>query len=257
MHDSGRALLPRVFARVLAWRWAIVAFYALLLPPAAYFASHVGQDNSVDRLIVATDPDYIATREFEKVFGGGEFAIILVEADDPYARAVLERFDRLEQAMARIPGVEPNSALSTFRRAKAGFEATPEQSDAFRRFATGTDLFRRQGLIGDDFLAIAFVLDVPDSTQRLAAIAAIDRAIATIDTAPSPFRSLDRLGEPYVNAYLDEIEARTAPLYFGLFAVFVIILNLTLYRSVRTLIAFLVTRSEEHTSELQSRRKQA
>ena len=57
MRDPSPALLPRVFTRVLAWRWAIVGFYALLLPLAGYFASQVGQDNSIDRLIVASDPD--------------------------------------------------------------------------------------------------------------------------------------------------------------------------------------------------------
>jgi len=241
MHEAGRALLPRVFTRVLAWRWAIVACYALLLPPAAYFAAQVGQDNSIDRLIVASDPDYVATREFEKVFGGGEFALVLAESADPFAPAALDRLDRLEQAMAAIPGDEPSSALSIFRRAKAGFTATPEQSDAFRRFVSGTDLFRRQGLVGDDFLAIPFVLDVHDGAKRAAALDAIDRAIATIDTPPSPFRALDRLGQPYVNVYLDEIEARSAPVYFWLFGVFVVVLNLTLYRSLRTLLAFLIT----------------
>ncbi|HEY2385315.1 MAG TPA: MMPL family transporter [Candidatus Binatia bacterium] len=241
MWNSGGAVLARVFGRVLAWRWAIVAFYALLLAPAAYFAAQVGQDNSIDRLIVASDPDYVATREFEKVFGGGEFAIVLAEAQDPFAPAALERLDRLEQAMAAIPGVEPNSALSVYRRAKAGFTATPEASEAFRRFVTGTDLFRKQGLVGDDFLAIPFVLEVRDGASRAAALDAIDRAIAAIDTPPSPFRALDRLGQPYVNVYLDETEARSAPIYFGLFGVFVVVLNLSLYRSWRTLLAFLIT----------------
>ncbi len=241
MGDSRRAVLPRIFTAVLAWRWVIVACYALLLPPAAYFASRVGQDNSIDRLLVASDPDYVATREFEKVFGGGEFALLLAEADDPYTPAALDRFDRLERAIAAIPGVEPNSALSVFRRAKAGFAPTAGQSEAFRRFATGTDLFRRQGLVGKDFLAIAFVLEVADGRARAAAIGAIDRAIATVDTAPSPFRSIDRLGQPYVNVYLDEIEARSAPVYFGLFGVFVVVMNLSLYRSLRTLLAFLIT----------------
>ena len=84
MHtDAGR--LSRFFAALIARRWWIVAFYALLLPPSAYYASKVGQDNSIDRLIVAHDPDYVATREFEKVFGGGEYALLLLETPDPLA----------------------------------------------------------------------------------------------------------------------------------------------------------------------------
>ena len=35
-----------------------------------------------------SDPDYIATRDFQRVFGAGEFALLLVEADDPLSPAV-------------------------------------------------------------------------------------------------------------------------------------------------------------------------
>ena len=63
---AGRPL-ARFFIALLAQRWLVLAIYAILLPPAAFFASKVQQDNSVDRLIVATDPDFVATR---RVRGG-------------------------------------------------------------------------------------------------------------------------------------------------------------------------------------------
>lgn len=69
--------LSRFFAFVIARRWYVVASYALLLLPSAYFAAKVRQDNSLDRLITATDPDYVATRDFQRVFGTGEFALLL------------------------------------------------------------------------------------------------------------------------------------------------------------------------------------
>ena len=71
----------------------------VLLVPSVRFAIRVGQDNSLDRLIVPGDPDHIATQEFEQVFGSGEFALLLAEADDPYAPAVLERVDGIERAL--------------------------------------------------------------------------------------------------------------------------------------------------------------
>ncbi len=240
MIGAAEGLLSRVVARVVAWRWTIVVLYALFLPPSVYFASQVEQDNSIDRLIVATDPDYLATREFQQVFGGGEYALLLAEADDPFAPAVLDRIDRIEQALRGIPRVEPNSALSAFRRTTARFEATPEQARAFRAFATGTDLLRRQGLVGDHSLAIGILLEVRGTEERRATLEAIDRALAELDTGPTPLRALHRLGQPFVNAYLDETQ-RTTPRYFVLFAVFVVGLNLVLYRSVRTLLAFLIT----------------
>jgi predicted RND superfamily exporter protein len=232
--------LPRIFAALIAKRWYIIAVYALLLPPSVYFAAQVRQDNSIDRLIVPSDPDYIATRAFEKVFGAGEFALLLIEADDPLSPAVIERVDRIERALQSVPKVRANSALSVYRRARAGFELSPGQIDAFRRFATGTDLFRRQGLVGDHYLAIGLVIDVAGSDDRLRTLAAIDRAIAQADEGTAPVGILHRLGQPYVNAYLDETQ-RSAWQYFVLFAAFVIVLNVSLYRSARTLAAFLIT----------------
>src|SRR4030095_2297196 len=59
-------------------------------------------------------------------------------------------------------------------------------------------------------------------------------------STPSPLKSVSPPGLPFVNAYLDESQ-RDAPKYFGLFAVFVVALVLFLYRSVRTLLAFVLT----------------
>ena len=90
--------LKSAFARVVAWRWYIVALYACVLPPSAYYAAKVGQDNSIDRLLARSDPEYVATRAFEKTFGAGEFALLLAEADDPFDLAVVQRVDRIERA---------------------------------------------------------------------------------------------------------------------------------------------------------------
>lgn len=233
------SFLARIFTRIVAWRWVIVAVYAVLLPPTAYFAARVQQDNSIDRLIVPSDPDFIATRAFEDVFGGGEFALLLAEADDPFAPAVLARVDEIERGISQIPGVVVNSALSVYRRAQAGFVPSAETAAAFRKFATETDLFRRQGLIGDHYLAIGMVLIIESTEHRGPLLAAIDRVIAR-ERGLGPLRGLYTLGQPYVNAYLDETQ-RSTWRYFVLFALFVVVLTIGLYRSVRTLAAFLVT----------------
>src|SRR4029450_8994788 len=104
------------------------------------------------------------------VCGQGEFALLLVQAADPFAPAVLERIDRLERALAQIPRVQRNSALSIFRRTPPSFDATPEDAAAFRAFATGTDLLRRQGLVADDYLALALALDVASPAETQAAV---------------------------------------------------------------------------------------
>jgi hypothetical protein len=226
---------------VVAKRWLIVAFYAVILPPSAYYASRVGQDNAIERLMVPTDPDYVNTLAFQKVFGTGEYAVILAEADDPYAPAVLERVDRLEQAVAAVPRVQINSALSTYRRAKAGFSPTPEQAAAFHKFATGTDIFVKQGLSGEHFLALALIVDTTASEDRAATMAAVDRAIGAAGGGSPPLRALRRVGQPYVSVHLDDATRSAGPTYFSLFAAFVVVLNVALYRSWRTLLAFLIT----------------
>lgn len=239
-HDAP-AWLQRFFAAILARRFLILAFYALVLPPAGWFAARVQQDNAIDRIISTSNTDLVKTREFEKVFGSSEFAVLFAEADDPYAPAVLERIDQLEKAIAKVPRVEPNSIVSVYRRAKGGFEATPETAEAVRKFATGTTLLKEQGLVGDGFLSIGLVLDVHTSEQRHETLGAIKRVIKDTGADKPPLKALREVGQPFVNLYLDEDTKTSAPKYFALFMAFVVVLNLILYKSVRTLIAFLIT----------------
>lgn len=238
--DTNAGRLSRFFAALIARRWWVIAVYALLLPPSVYYATKVGQDNSIDRLIVPSDPDYIGTRAFEEVFGGGEYALLLVEAPDPLAPDVVSKLDALERAIQENTRVTTNSLLSVYRRAKAGFEPTPEALAEFRKFADGTDQFRRQGLIDDKYIALALVFDVHDSADRLMLLRQIEQAIAGVEARLGPIAGLHRLGQPYVNVYLDETQ-RSAFLYFGIFAAFVVVVTMALYRSLRTLFAFLIT----------------
>ncbi len=239
-HDAP-AWLQRFFAALIARRFLILAFYALVLPPAGWFAAHVQQDNAIDRIISTSNADLVKTREFEKVFGSSEFAVLFAEADDPYAPAVLDRIDKIEQALSKVPRVEPNSIVSVYRRAKGTFEPTPENAEALKKFATGTTLLKEQGLIGDGFLAIGLVLDVHTSAERSETLGMIQRLAEEAGGDKPPLKALRQVGRPFVNLYLDQDTKRSAPTYFGLFMVFIVVLNLILYRSVRTLVAFLVT----------------
>ncbi len=233
-------IISRFFSFVVAKRWLVLAFYAILLPPSAFYAMKVGQDNDIQRLIVPNDPDFVNTKAFQKVFGAGEYAVLVAEADDPFAPAVLERVDRIEQAVAAVPRVSVNSSLSVYRRARAGFSTAPADVAAFKKFATGTPMFRKQGLVGDHYLVIALVLDVQSNADRSAMLAALDGAIERAGGSSPPLTRLRRVGQPYVNAYLDD-STRAGFKYFALFGVFVVVLNVALYRSLRTLVAFLVT----------------
>jgi len=45
-----------------------VAFYALLIPGALMVALRIPKDNALERMVVAANPDVVATREFQRVF---------------------------------------------------------------------------------------------------------------------------------------------------------------------------------------------
>ena len=232
--------LLSIFRFIIAKRWWWVALYGLLLGPSIFYALKVEQDNSPDKLVVKSDPDYLNNQAFEKVFGGGEYVLLLLEMKDPWAPDVLRRVDRLEDDLEKIPRVEVNSALGVFKKSHNGFAGSDEEAAAFRKFATGTELFRRQGLVGDHELGLPVILSVKTSKERAETLAAVDRVLAGLERDPAPLEAIHKVGMPYVNAYLDAQMRVQSMRYFPLFALFVVVINLVLYRSVRTLIAFMV-----------------
>jgi predicted RND superfamily exporter protein len=238
---GAQGALASVFRVVIRWRWPILVFYLLLCAPAAYFAISVKQDNALDRLIVPSDPDLQGARAFEKVFGAGEYVVVLAEAKDPYAPEVLGRLLDMERAIAKVEHVTVNSALSSYLRAHPDFQANAESAAAFRKFAEGTDLFRKQGLVGDGYLGMPLVLDVHKPEERNQAIVDIDAALSPFEKSLPPLTAIRKVGEPYVTAYLDTDTKQAGMRYFPLFFLFVIVLNVLLYRSWRALCAFLLT----------------
>jgi len=142
----GMVALDYRFARAVVRHPGIVlALFALLLAPAAVLALRVESDNSVDRLIVEDDADAKETRAFQALFPEGDYVVLLAEADDPYAPAVLSRVEEIERALTALgPSVRPLSAIAVWRGSGG--------STDFKTFATGTDLLRRQGLVGDGVL---------------------------------------------------------------------------------------------------------
>ena len=233
--------LASVFRFIVAKRWWVVAVCAIVLGPSVFYALKVPQDNSIDRLIVQTDPDYIAAHDFEKVFGAAEYVILLAEADDPFATPVLSRLSAMEEELGKVPKVEVNSALSVYRRAKAGFSATPEQTADFKKFVTGTDVFSRQHLYGEHFLAIPLVLTIKGTDDRAATLDRVNAITAQLEKDPAPLSRLRKVGQPYVNDYLDKDTRATGIRYFPLFFLFVTGLCVALYRSWRTLLAVIIT----------------
>lgn len=224
----------------MAWKWWFVALYAILLPLAIAQAIKVPTDNAIARLIVSTDPDYRDNQAFQRIFPEGEDVFLLLEARDLFEPATLARVAQIESRLGAIPRVHTFSALSLYERVRPGAPAA-ERAAEFRPFVTGTDLFRRAGLIGDGFLGMPLELDVHDPDERDQTLQAIDRALQPFETDRGPLQRIRRVGEPYVDAYLEAETARASLRSFPLFGAFVVVITLLLYRSWRTLVAFLTT----------------
>jgi len=231
-------LLERVFRRVVALRVLIVFAFAVLLPLAVLLAMRIPSEGAIDKLIVPSDPDFVATRAFQKVFPEGQMVVLLLEADDPWRPEVLAEVAAVEDRLKAIPEVFPISALDVFRRSRPGFAATAESAEAYRRFATGTSIFRRQGLVGDGFQGIAVGFGAKDPKDRNAKLEAIDAALA--GAKGGVLRGIRRVGAPYVEAWIEHESGSASLKYFPLFGLFVVAITLFLYRSARTLLAILL-----------------
>src|SRR5262245_28270165 len=146
MNAGAPSRLTAVFRQIVARRRLVVLLYALVVPIAVLQALRVESDSSISRLVVASDEDFRNNQEFQRLFPEGEQVVLLLEAPDPFAPRALERLDAVERRLAGLERVSAFSALALFDRVRPGARATPGWEEEFRRFATGTDLLRRQGL---------------------------------------------------------------------------------------------------------------
>ncbi|MGA8892211.1 MAG: MMPL family transporter [Anaeromyxobacteraceae bacterium] len=228
--------LERVFRRVVALRWPILAAYAVLLPIAIVLALRIPSEGAIDRLIVPTDPDFVATRAFQKVFPEGQVVMLLLESDDPWSPQVLGEVAALEERLGKIPGVHPVSGLDVFRRVRPGFQPDAASAEAYKAFATGTDILRRQGLVGDRFQTVVAGFGGA-SRERAKTLAAIEEAVGK----PGPgVKVIRKVGAPFVEAWIEHESGSASARYFPLFGIFVVVIALFLYRSWRSLVAILV-----------------
>ena len=220
----------RILARIVSLRTPILAVYALLVPLAAVRAARIPSQGGLDRLIEASDPDLAATRAFQRIFPDSPSVLLLFESDDPWAPASLRRVEAAERELRQVPRARVYSVIDAVRQARPG--ATGEE---LRRLATGTSFFRKQGLLGDRFLSVVVELDVHDSAQRDDALAAVDAALQRAGSGP-----VRRVGAPYVESWIEQQSGAASAKYFPFFAILIVVTALFLYRSVRTLLAFML-----------------
>jgi uncharacterized protein len=231
----------QIFLQVLRARRWIVAAFLLLTAAGIYGTLQVPSDPSIERLVVANDPVALATRAFDRIFPEGEQALLMLETADPLSLPALRAADRLEHELARIPQVEAHSFLDIYRHAVATGDLSQLDAGRVRAFATGTALFRRAGLLGDHYLGIALELRVKSPAERNRALQAIDALVVPLETPGGTFTKVRRVGSPWLNAWLERQTGAATVRFMPLFGIFLMALVLVIYRSWRTLAAFVLT----------------
>jgi uncharacterized protein len=231
----------QVFLRVLRARRWIAGVFLILGAAGIYGALRVPNDPAIERLIVAGDPVARATADFDRLFPEGEQALIMLEAPDPLGLAALRAADQLEHELAKIPHVEAHSLLDIYHRGSSTGEISSDEAARLRTFATGTPLFRRAGLLGDNYLGIALELRVKSPAERDRALAAIDSLALPLEASGGPFTKVRRVGSPWLDAWLERQTGSATVRFMPLFGLFLMTLVFVIYRSWRTLGAIILT----------------
>jgi hypothetical protein len=231
----------QLFLRVIRLRGWIVAAFVILTAAGIYGATRITNDPSIDRLVVSGDPIAKATEDFDRIYPEGDQAILMLEAADPLSPTALRSADQLDHQLAKIPGVEPHSLIDFYRRANSNGQISADEAGALRKFATGTTLFRRAGLLGDRYLGIALQLRVNSPAERDRALTAIDALALPLEKPGGPFTAVRRVGSPWLEAWLERQTGTATKRFMPLFGIFLMALVLIVYRSLRALGAIILT----------------
>lgn len=241
--------LESIFRRILGarGRWWIVALYALLLPGALFVALRIPKDNALERMVVADNPDVLATREFQRLFPEKPLVILVARTPAPFSAGAISDLAALQHNLESVPKVATYSVLTVWGRLHPGALAQAEAAQGetraveLRRFVEGTDFFRAQGLVGEDFWGVVVALDTAGPAERDAALDGIDSAIAATLAGSAVLTSVGRVGAPWLDSWLEHETGAATIRFFPLFGLFVVLLVLGLYRSWRALAAILVS----------------
>jgi len=233
--------LVQIFLRLLRARVWIAGVFLILAAAGVYGAMRVPSDSAIERLIVPGDPIARATSEFDRLFPEGEQALIMLEAPDPLSLDALRTADRLEKQLAGIPNVAAHSLLDFYRRAGPAGELSAVDAGRLHRFAAGTPLFRRAGLLGEHYLGIALELRVNSPAERDRILTAIDSLALPLEASGGPFTQVRRVGSPWLDAWLERQTGAATTRFMPLFGIFLMTLVLVIYRSWRALAAIVLT----------------
>ncbi len=233
--------LEPFFDRIVARRWLIIAIYSWVVIGAGFLAVDIPRDNSLENLVVSSDPDVAASHEFEKIFPEADTVFLMLETEEPFTVGPLADLERLESELDAIDGVNAFSIATVWRRSRPGSGSPVDDVESFREIVNGSEFFRRQGLVGDNFLAIVLALDAPEPEIRNALLESVNEIVFAVPDWSRSINRVRRVGRPWIDAWLERETTASSLKFFPLFGAFVISLVLGLYRSWRALVVILLS----------------
>jgi len=233
-------LVPLFGTIVRNARW-IVAVYVVAVIAAAWLALDIPRDNSLENMVVSSDPEVAASREFEKLFPDRPTVFLMLETPEPLGTVAIRDLKRIEAELQALDGVNAFSVATVWRRSRPGAGSPSNDLDSFREIIGSSDFFRRQGLLGDGFLSIVLALDAPDPETRDRLLKSINESALAVTDWSTSIERVRRVGRPWIDAWLEYETSASSQKYFPLFATFIVCLVLGLYRSWRALSTILIS----------------
>ena len=86
---SLEARMVPIFDAIVARRRLVVVIYGLVLAAAAMLAFDIPRDNSIENMVVASDPEVAVSHEFSALFPEGETVYLMLETEDPLGSGAL------------------------------------------------------------------------------------------------------------------------------------------------------------------------
>jgi len=240
---------PHGSRKATTFRWLVPAVVAIVSALAAFFASRVGFDDSIEIWLMEDDTELVAYREFLDRFDADEFAVLAIFADDVFEPSVLRSIDRISRAAERVENVHrvrsltnveifENSHGSTHsQRLVEELPETEEEGHALRERALAVELLHGT-LVSEDGRAAAVIVElepegnnVEDKTEFMHAlreIAAPERRDGlTIRFAGSP-----AIDEAFFQYSYDDIKVLLPACIF-----LVLLVTIVLFRSLSASLA--------------------
>ena len=104
--------IQRCVTLIRRWRWPSLAVIAAVTAVAAYFATQVELDTSLETRFLEDDVTLMAYKEFRRSFGEDEFVVLSLEADNVFTPRILSELERLTKMAAEVPLVEGVMSLT-------------------------------------------------------------------------------------------------------------------------------------------------